>query len=124
MTSTQLAAIAPLASPLPPPPEGDALTEDQWKTLYAIGDTVIASITDSASDENHQLAVPVADYDAALQELKSGTSAADSTSATKIYLQESASDLADARDTVHRLLIDYTRKDSRDGLLVLLSALK
>ena len=42
----------------------------------------------------------------------------------RAYLAENASSLEHAKDLLHRILAEYTRKDARDGLLMLLSTLK
>lgn len=123
MTSTELAMISPLASPLPPPPENDSLSEDQWKTLYAIGDTLIAPLSDTPGEQD-ELVVPKDEYEAVIEEIKANTTLKNKDASAKAYLRESASDLVDARHQVHRILTQYTRKDARDGLLVLLSTLK
>ena len=75
MASPPLAAIAPLASPLPPPPPGEVLTAAQWATLFAIGDAVIADVApvgDAASRTT--LAVGADAYARAERELVAGAS--------------------------------------------------
>ena len=99
MSTTQIGALAPLAAPLPPVPNGQALTPSQWTTLMAFADTIIPSI-ENVSD--------IAEGDSRVGE----------------YYKESASSVPGFREALQRLFSDYVRPDALDGIKVILSALE
>jgi hypothetical protein len=122
MTTAQLSAIAPLASPLPPPSEGDVFTEAQWTTFYSITDTFIPSISQSAPQSSlTEFPVPESTFSTAEKTLAAVNSAPTDTVAA--YLHESASSIPQFKDLVRRLLISAVRPEAAKGLSVILSGL-
>lgn len=124
MTSTQLNLIAPLDTPLPPPPDGQVLSEPQWTTLMAIADTVIPSIKVSSTLSNRSLCIAPAEYASAHETITQRLPAQTDSDLTQRYLEESASSLPGFKEVLQRTLGDYTREDARKGIRVILSALK
>ena len=124
MTSQQLNLIAPLASPLPPPPEGEVLTEAQWTTLMAIGDAFIPSIGPSKSTLPSTLTLEATVYSSAISKIESNLPENASRDIAHRYLAESASAIPGVRELLHRMLSDYVRTDARKGISIVLSALK
>ena len=128
MTSRQIEMVAPLASPLPPPPEGDVLTPSQWLTLMAIADTVIPSLEASSSSASatpsNKLIIPSSEYSAAMDELKSYVSANADDGLLTNYLSENASSIPGLKDLLRRTLSDSLRPDARKGVCVILAALE
>lgn len=124
MTSQQLTLIAPLASPLPPLPEGEVLTKAQWTTLMAIGDAIIPSIGPSNSTLPNTLALEATEYGSAISKLESNLPENASRDIAHRYLAESASATPGLRELLHRMLTDYVRTDARKGICVVLSALE
>ena len=113
MTTQQMSLIAPLASPLPPLPEGEALTNSQWTTLMAIGDTILPNI-ESSTDGYHTI----------VNRLQNSASRDVDSVAVSSYFSESASSLPELRACLQRVLSKNVRQDAKKGISVILSALK
>ena len=124
MTSTELKLLAPLESPLPPPPEGEVLTAAQWRTLMAIADAIIPSIEVSTTPSHDKLSVQASEYANAVERIKKNIPASSHENAAQNYLQESASSTPGFRDSVHRQLGHYVREDAIKAIRVILSALE
>lgn len=123
MASQELCLIAPLESPLPPLATGEVLTESQWTTLMAIGDTIIPFVAASSALSTTKLSVPESDYTAAVDQLKE-LPAKPQAGLYRKYLEENASSIPGIRETIQRLLSDYMPEDARKGFRVILSALE
>ena len=124
MASQSTGMIAPLAAPLPPPPEGDILTADQWTTLLAIGDAVIPAIASSSSQSHNTLGISPAEYTSAVDVLKSSSTAATNPELAHTYLSERASDIPALKEQLFRQLNQFTPPDSVQSIAVVLSTLK
>ena len=124
MTSTQLNLIAPLDTPLPPPPDGQVLTESQWTTLMAIADAVVPSIQVSSNLSTSSLCLNPSEYTSAVENITQRLPAETDPDLTERYLQENASSVPGFRELVQRILGDYMREDARKGIRVILSALE
>ncbi|KAL8628457.1 hypothetical protein Q9189_005867, partial [Teloschistes chrysophthalmus] len=123
MTSTQLDLIAPLDSPLPPPPEGDVFTESQWATLLAIADTIVPAIEASSTHSIDNLSIQSSEYTTAVQGIQSVVPGNASPDVVQNYLAESASAAPGFKELIHRTFGDYMRDDALKGFRVILSAL-
>lgn len=123
MASQELGLIAPLESPLPPLATGEVLTESQWTTLMAIGDTVIPFITASSALSTTRLSVQGSEYTASIDKLRE-LPAKPEAGLYRKYLEENASSIPGVREAIQRLLSDYMPEDARKGLRVVLSALE
>lgn len=126
MSSRQMDVLAPLASPLPPPPEGDVLTPSNWTTLMAVADTIIPSLDDSsASDSTTKLRIEPSGYTVAVERLKrSMTNDASDANLARRYLSENATSIPAFKELVRRTLANYVREDARKGIAFILSALE
>lgn len=124
MTTTQLNLIAPLDTPLPPPPEGEPFTESQWTTLMAIADTVIARIEVSSTTSTKSLCLPTSDYATAVEVLKQRLPPGSEDQLVQSYLRENASSVPGFRDLLRRTIADYVNEDSKKAIRVILSALE
>lgn len=124
MTSTQLNLIAPLDAPLPPPPQGEPLTESQWTTLMAIADTVIATIEVSSMTSTKSLCLPTSDYATAVEFLKQRLPSGSKDQLVQSYLRENASSIPGFRDLLRRTIAEFVREDAKKGIRVILSALE
>lgn len=126
MASSTLNQLAPLAAPLPPPPEGEFFTPEQWQTLLSIVDTVIPTIRKEKRISNKTNEVAIADksFNATLDHLQKTVVSAPNVDDLEDYLAEKASDNAAFIDLLKRTLILYAPEDARKGLAILLSALK
>lgn len=120
--------VLPLASPLPDSPKDDAYTNEQWRTLLAIMDTIVPSIrreSQSATCENvGQQTISEERYNAAVANLKNLVKNMPDSESLDQYLDEKPSDSPVFVDLLKRVLIQYTREDARKGLGLVLSALK
>ncbi|KAL9596783.1 MAG: hypothetical protein Q9179_004494 [Wetmoreana sp. 5 TL-2023] len=125
MTSSELNLIAPLDSPLPPPPEGDVLTESQWATLLAIADTIIPAIVSSSAHSISSLCIQPSEYTAAVQKIQKVIPSTPyaSPDAAQRYLAEAASSAPGFKEVIQRTFGDYMRDDAVKGIRVILSAL-
>lgn len=124
MTSTQFNLIAPLDTPLPPPPGGQVLTESQWTTLMAIADAVIPSIEVSSTLSNSSLCLAPSEYASAVETITQRLPGQTDPHLTQRFLQENASSVPGFRELVQRILGDNLREDARKGMRVILSALE
>lgn len=126
VSSNQIGALAPLATPLPDAPADQFFTDAQWITLMAIMDTVIPSVhrESVASNRPSQLAVADEEYNAAVRDLKNSVVDAPQGEALDTYLQEKPSDNPQFHELLKRTLIHYSKDDARKGLAFILSALK
>lgn len=121
-------SYTPLSSPLPPPPEEDVFTPDQWAVLLAIADTIIPSISDHGSaDPSSQLSVPRSDLDAARTHLKRSLDEPQSEQSDRLinsYLEENASSVPQFKDSLKSLFSRHIHHEGRKGLGMVLTALK
>lgn len=125
MMSTQVAVLAPLASPLPPAPEGDVLTPSHWITLMAIADTIIPSLEVSAPmSSTTKLRIEASEYTVAVEKLKESIPNDVDADIPRLYLNENASSIPAFKELVHRTLGDFVREDARKGIALILSALE
>ena len=126
MTSTELDILAPLDTPLPPPPQGEVLTEVQWCTLMAIADAIIPAFTVSTAPSNSydQLSIQASEYAKAVQQIEKSIPSASKGKVAQRYLQENASSTPGFKDSIHRQLGHYVREDAIKGIRVVLSALE
>ena len=113
-----------LASPLPPPPEGDVLTSAQWVTLLAIGDAVISSIGTAPALPSEELVLQQPEYASTLQKLRAAVPVDTHPELPHRYLQENASSIPQLRASLHRMFCHYLRTDARNGIATILSALE
>lgn len=123
MSVEQLSLIAPLASPLPPPPESDVFTEEQWRTLYAIADTIVPSIDSSASPLSlTQYAVPNDELAAVEKKIQ----AVNDTTPEEVqaFLRESPSSIEEFKDLTRRVFVVNIRPEAAKGVGLILSGLK
>ena len=132
----QLSTYQQLASPLPLLPDGELFTEDQWKTLLALTDTFIPSLTDIENRESFltQLILPKDEYAKAQSTLvgaipkdisfDSDNEYPSREELVRKYLEESASDVAGLKESLHRTIACYVPEDGRKGIAFILSALK
>ena len=111
-----------LASPLPSVPEGEALTADQWKVFLSIGDAVIADVQPgkNASTANAKQE----EFDALKTQLQENLPAGVDAGEVDAYLSETASSTPMMKETLHRMILESLRTDSRDGIRMILSTLK
>ena len=125
MTTQQADVVAPLANALPQPPDDEVLTEDQWTTLLAIADTVIPQVVRSSSiPTKGQLALPNAEYNSTVEELKASINNPPDRSVIQKYLAESATTEKAFRRELQRFLAVHIREDARKGIALILSTLK
>jgi hypothetical protein len=112
-----------LASPLPPIAPGEVLTSDQWKVLLAIGDTVISSIQATPASNNSIIKSP-AEYTSLVNDIQQALPPGEGREAVHEYLAENASAIPAMKDLIHRTIGEYLRPADRDGIKLILSALK
>ena len=124
MTSTQLNLIAPLDTPLPPPPDGQVLSESQWTTLMAIADAIIPSLQVSSTLSNSSLCIDPSEYMSAVKTITERLPAETDPGLTETFLQENASSVPGFRELLQRTLGEYMREDARKGIRVILTALE
>lgn len=112
-----------LASPLPAVPDGEALTVDQWKVLFAIGDAVIGDMQLGKADAEN-VNIKTEQYNTLRQQLQNNLPKGQDANVVDAYLSETASTTPGLKDALHRLILECLRQDSRDGIRMILSTLK
>lgn len=117
--------LAPIETPLPEVPAGEPFTEANWTTLMAIMDTVIPSIRrESAPTKDlNQHALADADYDAAVQRIKSTVVDIPDGDLLDIYLDEKPSNIPRFQELLRLTFMKYVREDGKKSLAFVLSAL-
>lgn len=124
MASQTLSHFKPLGSPTPPPPSGEVLTESQWKTLMAIGDTFIPSIERSSDPSITKLSVPQNEYTVAVNSLEEVLVSKQEGGKIQTYLEENASSTPGFKEALHRILGENLQEDARKVIRAILSALE
>jgi hypothetical protein len=126
MTTRQMELLAPLANPLPDQPPGDPFTEDQWKILMAIMDTIIPSIRRETTTSNKiaQLTVSDVQYNTAVDHLKNTVVNPPTNESLDEYLDERPSANPRFQPLLKRYLGQYAPEDAKKGLSFVLSTLK
>jgi hypothetical protein len=126
LRTSQVEILAPLAVALPDPPIDQFFTDEQWRTLMAIMDTVIPSIRrESATSQNiSELTIKDGEYNAAMQHLKDNVIDAPDSDSLKEYLEEKPSDNAAFQKLLQKSVLYYSTEDARKGLAFVLSTLK
>lgn len=125
---------SPLDVPLPPIPSVQIFSELQWKTLLSLADTVIPAVrpldrqSGSASTNTDKL-IPEATLNNTISTLSTriqanGQASEDCTQLAIRFLEESASSLPAFRDSLQRTFTDYVHEEGRNGISLILNALK
>ena len=120
-----IAALAPLATPLPASPKGDHFSPAQWAILLALMDAVVPRIVRAAAvgPETLDYVVSDAEYAGFAQRLEGSESAPDS-GTLDAYLAEQPSQSEEFRDLLLRQLVFYAKEEQTQGLKLVLSALR
>lgn len=126
MATTEVEALAPLATPLPDEPSDLPFSELQWKTLLAIMDTVIPSIRRETTTSNqiNQLTISDVEYNQTVQQLKKTLVNAPTSEALDEYLDEKSSDNPRFQALLQRTLSTFAHDDAKQGLSFVLTTLK
>jgi hypothetical protein len=116
-------------SPLPPLPDRDPLTTDQWRTLLAICDSYVAPIQPIDAAKNPKnleaLAIPHEQYSKILSSTKQY--ARDNGEGTELageYLQEAASSYPSFRAVLQRTIASHMSSSKVKELALVLNMLK
>lgn len=127
-SDTPATPYTPLASPLPPPPEEDVFTPDQWTVLLAIADAIIPSIrSPDTADPSTQLSVSDSELNAAKTHIQNGLDDPNSEESAQLvtsYLEESASSVPQFKDSLKTIFGRHIHHEGRKGLTLVLTALK
>jgi hypothetical protein len=126
MTTSDVEALAPLASPIPDGPTELPFSELQWSTLLAIMDTVIPSIRRETGTKNavNHLTISDVEYNKTVNHLKNAlTNSLDSESLDE-YLDEKPSDNQRFQALLQLTLSTFARDDAKQGLSLILTTLK
>lgn len=132
-TPAKVAVLAPLAAAFPEGPKRHAyFTDAQWSLLLSIFDAVMPRVAVASSpqlarltpaEKLNTLVLSDSDYQAEMQKMKDEVQNPPDEEAMTKFLWERGVELQGFEEGLSRMLGDYTRKDQRDGLTVLLSAL-
>jgi hypothetical protein len=124
MTSLPEELIRQTPSPLPPLPEKDCLSPEQWSILLAIADTVVPSFT--SEDGNRLLQHPLRRgiYKSSAEQLKRGAGLQDDHGLVAAYLAENPSSVAEFKSGVARVVNVFLHEQARKELLFVLSTLR
>ena len=123
MAVERLEELVILASPIPPPEEGEALNADQFTTLFAIADAFIPAIQSSSSPSTSALSLSPSEYTKLSDSLLADAAGHQDADVVSSYLSDSASSTPGFKDLLNRMLGDYSRPAARNGASLLLSAL-
>ncbi|OAF55404.1 hypothetical protein VC83_08333 [Pseudogymnoascus destructans] len=122
--SGPIAALAPLATPLPPSPNGSPFTDAQWAILMSLMDAAVPRIVRASAATEGSLDYTVSDAEYAFLSTQAGASAqAKDTETLDAYLAERPSDSAEFQDLLMRQLVYYATEEQVKGLKFVLAAL-
>ncbi|KAF2665538.1 long-chain fatty alcohol dehydrogenase [Microthyrium microscopicum] len=114
----------PKPSPLHPAPSKDPLSKDQWRTFYALADTIVACIQPSSlAKPQVDYGVAENDYAMAFNKAEKFALAVGESRLAKEYMIERPSDNPLFRANAYRLLSSYVPKDLFDQLVLGLTLL-
>lgn len=120
-----IAALAPLASPLPASPNGSPFTDLQWAILMSLMDAVVPRIVRASAAAPGSLDYTVADAEYAFLSTQAGASAhASDAEQLDAYLAEQPSDSAEFQDLLMRQVVFYVTEEQIKGLKFVLAALR
>lgn len=115
----------PLEVPLPPGPDASFFSEAQWKTLFALADTIIPSIrTPATARSSADKVISTAEWDEAVTKLSSLITGPDADKLAIAYLEEDASANPIFRACVHRVIGHYVHEEGKAGFGLIMNALK
>jgi len=126
MATSEVEALAPIATPLPDGPTELPFSALQWTTLLAIMDTVIPSIRRDSTTNNQvsQLTISDVEYNKTVNHLqKTLVNLPDSKSLDE-YLDEKPSGIPRFQALLQRTLSTFARDDAKQGLSLVLTTLK
>lgn len=119
------ASYTPLEAPLFPTPEDTVFTEIQWQSLLSLCDVVIPALTSEPSPkQSMQKPISVADFDSTLSTLTKKIHASDAAQLARRYLEENVSSNPAFKEGMRRAFSLYVPQESKNGLSLILSALK
>ncbi|KAI7642673.1 hypothetical protein KC319_g12943, partial [Hortaea werneckii] len=123
MAALRAEPIRQKPSPLPPVPDHDFLTAEQWGILFAIADAVVPSLT--ALDGNRLLQHPLRReiFEAACSRLETQVGLEGGRDLAQQYLSESATAQRAFKDGFSRLVNSNVPQDVRNGLIFIARAL-
>lgn len=120
-----MAHFTPLDAPLFPIPDDPVFTAPQWQTLLALCDVVIPSLTTASTGKTpHQKTVSAAQYDAAIASLTAQIKSPDAGEVARQYLAENASSLPAFKESFRRAFALNVPQEAKNGLALILTALK
>ncbi|KXL42324.1 MAG: hypothetical protein FE78DRAFT_34565 [Acidomyces sp. 'richmondensis'] len=115
--------IRQIPSPLPPLPDPDILSAEQWGTLCAIADTVVPSITPLEGNRLLQQPVSHHAYESSCSRLERALSIDKGSELVKRYLAESATAEPEFKKGISRIVNLYLHSQAKKELLFVLNAL-
>ena len=119
-----LESATPREVPLPPVPSNNYFSELQWKTLFALADTVIPSIHNAATTRSSSdKVISDAEWNSTVSNLSSLIGGPDATKIATQYLQEDVSSNPVFRSIVVRILGNYVHDEGRNGFGLIMNAL-
>jgi hypothetical protein len=126
MATTEVEALAPLATPPPDGPTKLPFSGLQWTTLLAIMDTVIPSIRRETTINNkvNQLTISDIEYNQTVHHLKKTLVNSPTSESLDEYLDEKPSDNPRFLALLQRTLSTFARDDAKQGLSLILTTLK
>jgi hypothetical protein len=123
--SGSVAALAPLATPLPAGPKGENFSKAQWDILLALMDTVVPRVVRAAAAGKGKLDYVVSDAEyAGIAERVGECVGAPDAATLDAYLAEQPSESEEFRDLLMRQLVFYAKDEQRQGLKFMLSTLR
>jgi hypothetical protein len=125
MATTEIEALAPLATPPPDGPTELPFSELQWTTLLAIMDTVIPSVRRDTKTNNNvnQLTISDIEYNKTVNHLKKTLVNSPDSESLDEYLGEKPSDNPRFQALLQRTLSSFARDDAKQGLSLVLTTL-
>lgn len=119
------AQVTVKAAPVAPIPD-DPLTKEQWRTLMAVADTVIPTVTEKSVNgaSHNEFAVASETYRDAVADVNTHALRSTNKQLTAQYLGERPSELPGFRENMQRHLMLFTPQQMRQLMQFVLNMLK
>ena len=120
------AGYTPLDAPLFPTHDDPVFTDLQWESLLSLCDVVIPAVTadTTPNKQQHQKRISANEYDSILKSISQYLDSPDAAQTTRQYLEENVSSNPLFKEALRRAFSLHVPQDSKNGLSLILTALK
>lgn len=119
------AGYMPLDAPLFPTHEDPVFTDLQWQSLLSLCDVVIPALTTEKKPQKpHQKKITTEEYDAVFNAITETLKTPDAAQTARQFLEENVSSNPLFKEALRRAFSLYIPQESKNGMSLILTALK